>query len=117
VAHYVIRESLFGERSFDLRDLTHKGLPKRLQFEQGDAECDWKDLVRAALAERLVEPTKTVTPDSPRLLTQERLMEIAAEIAVGNGRGEEARVDEWTARTGKGKRSYYRWLKSAKRQK
>jgi hypothetical protein len=117
VAHYVIHESLRAERPFDLRDLTHKGLPKRLQFEQGDAECDWKDLVRAALAERLVEPTKTVTPDSPRLLTRERLIEIAAEIAAGNGRGEKARVEEWTARTGKAGRSYYRWLDRAKRQK
>jgi DNA repair photolyase len=117
VAHFVIGEALRAGGPFDLRDLTHKGLPKRLQYEQGDMEGHWQDAVRAALRQRFTAaPGEVRLPDSPRLLSGERLTEIAAEIAAVNGRGEEARVKEWEDRTGKAERTFYRYLERARRQ-
>ena len=117
VADHVIRESLKAGKPFDLRDLTHKGLPRRLQCDRGDAECSWQRLVSATIGQRFVEPAPGELPDSPKLLSKDRLAAIAAEIAATNDRGEEARAEEWQARTGKSKRTYYRFLERAKRQK
>lgn len=117
VAEFVIAESIKAERPFDLRDLTHKGLPKRLQHDNGDAECHWHQLLRAALRQRFdASPTAPDLPDSPKLLAKDQLVEIAAEIAATNDRGEGARLAEWAARTGRGGRTYYRYLGKAKGQ-
>lgn len=62
VAEFLIAESRGLEVRLDLRLLLDKGLPDFLQWREGHAETNWKDLVLTSLEERLGELRHTPLP-------------------------------------------------------
>ncbi len=98
VAEYVIDHCLRANRNLDMRLLVN-GFADRLQYEAGETECHWHDLLLCRMVERAV-PAKESRAE--RLL---REREIAARIS-DMPRDERLRV--WHERTGKSEAALYR---------
>jgi hypothetical protein len=112
VAEFLIGESRRLAVRLDLRLLVDKSFPDYLQWREGHAETNWKDLVLTTLEERLVELRHT-PPPRPRS-REERLEEerrIVREIVAIHGT-REARLAAWNRRMGGGasERRFYRRL-------
>ena len=105
VAEFIIAESEQSRRPLDMRALV-LGYADRLQAEDGDAGCGWKDLVRSTLRGR---PTVNgnIEQAGIRAARIARELEIAREIAE-LPRGERLRV--WEERAGTSESSLYRRL-------
>jgi hypothetical protein len=115
VARFVIEESLRAGRRLDLRALVDKALPKRLQYEHGETETHWRDLVRTVLEERLPKTPAAAGGRAGRGLraqTVEKERAIAREILT-EIRPRAEQLAEWRRRTGKSERAYYRRIEDA----
>ncbi len=113
VAEHLIAESVRLNVRLDLRLLVDKAFPDYLQYRERDAHTHWRDLVTTTLQERLVELTHTASTPLPRqrvrLAAEARTaLEIREEFASPS-----EQLAEWEARTGKGRRNFYRRLGDA----
>lgn len=110
VADFLIAESKrFGSR-LDLRHLVDKAFPDYLQFQNGEADTHWKDLIRTTLEEKLVDlkhtaPASKLSRAETKVQEQALVREIMAEYETT-----EKRVAAWQERTSKSERAYYRRL-------
>lgn len=112
VATFLIAESQRINVRLDMRMLVDKAFPDFLQHRDGDCEAHWKDLIRTSLEEQMVELTHTKAEESSRQACKEQEQEIVREImATLSDRHQQ--LAEWTARTGKSERAFYRRLKEA----
>ena len=100
VAEFVIDESLSADRQLDLRILMNS-FGDRIQFEHGEAEADWKELVVSRLQERVV----MVRRSRDEVIGDE--WEIARRI---KPLPREDRLGEWRKLTGKSEKALYRRL-------
>jgi hypothetical protein len=107
VCEFLIEQSLSLCRSLDMR-LLLTSFNVRLQWEEGDAACHWKDLVAARLRERATASQNRVEIGS-REARKQREHEIVAEILAASPHREE-RVRMWKDRTGKSQAAWYRRL-------
>jgi hypothetical protein len=104
VAMFVVERSLDRSCHLDLRVLVDKSFPKRLQFENGDADNHWKDLVLMSIEEQLIEPRHT--PAVGRMARPEP--EIVRSLQA-SGIPHREQLLEWRRLTGKSPRAFYRW--------
>jgi hypothetical protein len=111
VALFLIETSRREGRRLDLRVFLDKALPKRLQYENGDAGTHWKDLLRAGLEERPAEPTHASQPGrgSPRRKQKAREHQLVRQLAASS-RPREWQLAEWRRLTEKSDRAFYRRL-------
>ena len=100
VAEFIVDHCLRANRSLDMRLLIN-GFADRLQYEAGETECDWKDLLLCRLMERAV-PAK-----ESREARKHREQEIAREI---KDLPPNARLRVWQEKTGKSGAALYRRL-------
>ena len=100
VAEFVIGESLSADRQLDLRILLNS-FGDRIQFEHGEAEADWKELVVSRLQERVVMVRRT----RDEVIGGER--DIARRI---QHLSREDRLGEWRKLTDKSEKALYRRL-------
>ena len=106
VCEYLIEESASLARSLDMRLLVNS-FKDRIQWEEEDAACHWKDLVAGRLRERLTAPQKDV--GGGREERRHREQGIVQEIlAATQDRGERVRM--WEEHTGKSQAAWYRRL-------
>jgi hypothetical protein len=109
VAHYLIGEMLRLACPFDLRLLVNKALPDFQQWKDGEAECDWRDLVTASIEEHLVDVRHEAETPISREARKDGERAIVREIVLSHeSRDEQLRA--WTKRTGKSERAFYRRL-------
>ena len=92
---------------FDLRLLFNKALPDYLQWKDGEAETDWRDLVTASIEEHLVALRHTDEPPVSREARLDEERAIVREIVLAHPT-RVAQVQAWTQRTGKSDRAFYR---------
>ncbi len=105
VCEYLIHEALSVGRSLDMRLLINS-FNDRLQWEEADVACHWKDLVAGRLRERpTAHPEQEVVRSRERRKQQERA--IIAEILVAVPDRQD-RLRLWAERTGKSQAAYYR---------
>lgn len=110
VATFLIAESQRINTRLDMRMLVDKAFPDFLQYRNGDCEAHWKDLIRTSLEEQMVELTHTKAAASSRQADKEQEHDAIREImATFSDRLEQ--LAEWTTRTGKSERAFYRRLK------
>lgn len=112
VARHVIGEVLRLRSRMDLRLLVDKALPLFVQARDDEAETHWKDLVTASIEESLSETRHEVEPPESRRARVEAETTLAIEIYHALPT-HEARVEAWTAKTGKSRRAFYRRLEKA----
>lgn len=105
VAEFIIAESAQSKRPLDMRALI-LGYADRLQSEDGDAGCDWRDLIRSTLRGRPAV-TGDIEPVGMRAATKARELETAREIA---GLARRERLQAWQEREGKSEAALYRRL-------
>ncbi len=108
VARFVIGEMIRLACRFDLRLFFNKALPVYQQWQDGETESDWRDLVSASIEEHLV----AVRPADDRMSRADRKEEehaILREILQQHATREE-RLEAWRQRTDKSERAYYRRL-------
>jgi hypothetical protein len=105
VAEFIIAESALSSRPLDMRALI-LGYADRLQSEDGDAGCGWKDLIRSTLRGRPAV-TGDIDPVGSRAARTARELEIAREIA---GLARADRLQAWQERAGTSESSLYRRL-------
>lgn len=109
VARFVISELLRRGCRFDLRLFLDKALPNYQQVKDGEAESDWRDLVAVSIEEHLAEVRHDAEPPESRAARKEAERRVLLEIVRDYATREE-RVEEWTRRTGKSERAFYRRL-------
>jgi hypothetical protein len=109
VARFVIAELLRRGCRFDLRLFLDKALPNYQQVKDGEAESDWRDLVAASIEEHLAELRHDPETAESRAARKEEEHRVLLEIVRDYATREE-RVGEWTRRTGKSERAFYRRL-------
>jgi hypothetical protein len=105
VAEFIIAESLQLSRPLDVRMLVN-GFADRLQAEDGEAGCSWKDLVASTLRGQpaVVDEVET---SGVRAQTKARELEIAREIG---DLDPHERLGAWIEKTGKSRAALYRTL-------
>src|SRR5262249_47423412 len=108
VARFVIGEMLRLQCRFDLRLFFNKALPDYVQWKDGEAESDWRDLVTASIEEHLV-PVRHPGGRQSRADWKEAEHALVREILKSH-ESREDRVRVWTERTGKSERAFYRRL-------
>lgn len=105
VCEYLIQESLSLSRPLNMRLLINS-FNDRVQWEEADANCHWKDLVAARLRERPTTLPNSVVPGS-RVARKQQQYEIVAEIlAASQSPPEQVRL--WSERTGHSQSTWYR---------
>jgi hypothetical protein len=109
VARFVITELLRRGSPFDLRLFLDKALPNYQQVKDGEAESDWRDLVTVSIEEHLAELRHEAEGPQSRAARLEEERRVLLEILRDHATREE-RVEEWTRRTGKSERAFYRRL-------
>lgn len=109
LARFVITELLRRGSPFDLRLLLDKALPNYQQVKDGEAESDWRDLVTVSIEEHLAELRHKAEGPQSRAARLEEERHVLLEILRDHATREE-RVEEWTRRTGKSERAFYRRL-------
>jgi hypothetical protein len=107
VTHYLIGEMLRLACPFDLRLLVNKAFPDYQQWDDGEAESDWRDLVTASIEERLVAVRHAVQQPTTRAARKAEEQAIVQEIIRDHASRDE-RVRVWHERTGKSERAFYR---------
>ena len=105
VADYIIDESIRLNRQLDMRLLVN-ALADRLQVEDHDAGCSWRDLVASTLRGR-PSVVDDVEPVGIRQQRKAHELEIARQI-VHLPRQE--RLQEWAEKTGASQATLYRRL-------
>jgi hypothetical protein len=105
VCEHVIEQARALNYPLDMRLLVH-ALNAYLQWQEGDAACDWKDLVAARLARRPVAPGSAVSSLS-RADRKRQEQDIVREI-IETTASPARRLQLWTERTGKSPAAYYR---------
>lgn len=108
VARHVIGEMLRVGCRFDLRLLLNKALPDFQQWKDGEAESDWRDLITASIEEHLVEVRHSIAPPNREERKEDEHSIIRELLDAYSARDQ--RVREWTRRTGKSERAFYRRL-------
>jgi hypothetical protein len=101
----VIQQSLDTQRTLDMRLLVNS-FQDRLQWEEGDAGCHWKDLVNSRVRERPTHFQQEVTLTAQADRRREEL-QIAREI-VNSTEDRQERRSLWMTRTGKSEPTLYR---------
>jgi hypothetical protein len=111
ICDFIIQESRQLYRPLDMRLLVNS-LDDFLQWEEGDANIHWKDLVAARLRERPMTFVQEVA-NGPRAARKQQEQQIAREIAnATKDRKERARL--WKERTDKSEPAFYRRLAELK---
>jgi len=108
VAEHLISEMLRLHCPFDLRLFVDKALPLYQQWADGEAECDWRELVTSCVGEN---PAEALHGDG-RLSRAERKageQEVVEQI-LEEFQTRAARSEAWRLRTGKSERAFYRRL-------
>jgi hypothetical protein len=110
VTDFLINESRRLGHRLDLRALVDKALPDRLQWESGNAESHWKDLVLSVLQERVGELKHTPLGNGHvRQSRREAESQIVQNLlATYPSRTEQ--LAAWSEQTGKSARCFYRRL-------
>ncbi len=113
VARHVVAELLRVGGRIDVRLFADKALPIYAQARDGDAECDWRDLVTAVIQEGTDEPRHGVEAPASRAARIEAETRLAVEIyeALPDPK---ARVAAWEEKTKKSARAFYRRLEGAR---
>lgn len=108
MARYLIGELLRLGCRFDLRLFVDKALPDYQQWKDDETESDWRDLVTASVEEHLVAVRH---PDGPATRADRKDEEQALIRELVDAFPTRAeRVREWSRRTGKSERAFYRRL-------
>ncbi len=105
VAEFIIAESVQLSRPLDVRMLVN-GFADRLQAEDGEAGCSWRDLVRSTL---LGKPDIADDVESAGVRAQTNARELAIAREIGDLDPHE-RLAVWTEKTGKSRAALYRTL-------
>jgi hypothetical protein len=111
ICEHVIQQSLDTHRTLDMRLLVNS-FEDRLQWEEGDAGCHWKDLVNSRVRERptYFQQEVMLTAQADR---RRQELQIAREIVSGTeDRQERRRL--WMTRTGKSEQTLYRRIAELK---
>lgn len=107
VCEHLIEQSLSLRRSLDMRLLVNS-FHDRLQWDRGDAACNWKDLVAGRLRER---PTAQNGEPVSRKRKKQKEQQIVADILQAAPEDKQEQVRLWVERTGKSQSAWYRRLK------
>jgi len=107
VCEFVIQEAASLRRSLDMRLLINS-FNDRLQWEEEDAGCHWKDLVGARLRERPAATQGRTRLQSRESRKQEERTIVADILASAKDPQEQKRL--WSERTGKSPAAWYRRL-------
>jgi hypothetical protein len=107
VCDFVIEQSASLRRSLDMRLLINS-FHDRLQWEESDAACHWKDHVLARLRERSVAVQHGVIVGTREARKQAEQRVVAEILAATQGCKEQ--VGLWKERTGKSQAAWYRRL-------
>ncbi len=99
VANEILQRSTKLERNLDLRLLVNS-LQDRLQFEDGQAEAHWTDLLESRLQERVVKPKLALS----KVEKEQAIIQAIAHLP------REERQRQWEEQTGKSQATLYRWL-------
>lgn len=110
VAEYLILESQRLNVRLDMRMLVDKAFPDYLQHREGDCESHWKDLIMTSLEEQMVELIHTKAEAHSRQARKEDEHDMIREIMAEYDE-RDRQLAEWSARTGKSERAFYRRLK------
>jgi transposase len=105
VADFIIDESIQQGRPLDVRMVVN-GFADRLQAEDGDAGCTWRDLVASTLRGHPAV-VDDVEPAGIRAQTKARELAIARELGELDPK---ERLHAWRAKTGKSQAALYRRL-------
>jgi hypothetical protein len=111
VCDYLIEQSLPLRRPLDMRLLINS-FHDRIQWQEDDAACHWKDLVAARLRER---PTFDCVNGGGRQAQLRREREIVREILAVTQESHE-QIALWKERARKSQQAWYRRLAEVKRQ-
>lgn len=109
VCNYLIAESYRLKVRLDLRNLVDKAYPDRLQWQLGETEAHWTDLVRASLEGQLTMPSQPVGSKTGRASRKSQEQDLVR-ILIREHPDRAAKVNAWKAKTGKSERSFYRRL-------
>lgn len=109
VADFLIAESQRVGCHLDLRLLVNKAFPDYLQYQQGDCETHWKDLILTTLEEQLIELKHTTPAKAGRKKTKEQEQGLVREL-LAQYETKDERIAAWQAETGKSQRAFYRRL-------
>lgn len=105
VCEFLIEQSLTLTRSLDMRLLINS-FHDRLQWEERDAACHWKDLVATRLRERPATSTNGLKVGSQKARKQSERA-IVEEI-LNTSKDPQEQVRLWGERTGKSQAAWYR---------
>ena len=111
VCEHVVQQSPGMHRALDMRLLVNS-FEDRLQWEEGDAGCHWKDLVNSRVRERPTHFQQEVALAGQADRRRQEL-QIAREI-VGATEDRQERLRLWAARTGKSEPTLYRRIAELK---
>lgn len=115
VAEFVISEMLRRGRRFDLRLFVNKALPIYQQVKDGEAESDWRDLVRATIDEELVKIRYSNGHSGSRADRKAEEHGVLQEILQRHTTRAD-QIKAWIARTGKSQEAFYRRLREVRSQ-
>jgi hypothetical protein len=105
VAEFIISRCQRVQRNLDLRLLVN-GFKDRLQYENGEAETHWEDLLESRMKERVIQPT------GRRAEQKATELEVVRRIA---HLPPQERLEAWEKETGKSQAALYRRLGELKR--
>ena len=105
VCEYLIEQSLTLTRSLDMRLLINS-FHDRLQWEERDAACHWKDLVATRLRERPAAPANGLKVGSQR--SRKRNEQLIVQEILSTSKDPQEQVRLWVERTGKSQAAWYR---------
>lgn len=109
VTDFLIAEAQRIGCHLDLRLLVDKAFPDYLQYQNGDTETHWKDLIRTTLEERLVELRYAAPAKGGRKEAKKQEQGLVRELLTQH-QTKEDRIAAWQAETGKSERAFYRRL-------
>jgi hypothetical protein len=104
VCEYIIEQSLSLTRSLDMRLLINS-FHDRLQWEESDADCHWRDLVATRLRER---PATDGGSKPGSRNSQKRSERAIVEEILKSSTNPQEQVRLWSERTGKSQAAWYR---------
>lgn len=105
VCEFIIQQAALFHRPLDMRLLINS-LNDRVQWEEHDSSCHWKDLVTARLREGPTALANEMVPHGREARKQQELA-ILAEIVAATPNPQE-QLRGWEERTGKSRATFYR---------
>jgi hypothetical protein len=111
VCEYVIKQSLAMHRQLDMRMLINS-FEDRLLWEEGNANCHWRDLVNSRVRERPTYFHEDVTFSSQSDRRNEELEIVRDILSATSDRNERRKM--WEERTGKSEPTLYRRIADLK---